>query len=223
MIFQRGQTIVRRHRYPDGRISSVLSGRVVSDDEHGLALWVDAGSQTLHRVDAAGQPTRRLSLLTALRMTTVFAPGAWQPFRTLMLMPPGAAHSIWWSWGPDGAFEGWYVNLERPAVRWAGGVDVCDQELDLLVFPDRTWVWKDEAEFAEYTGHPAFWDEAEGAAVRAEGERILALARAGAAPFDGRLLDFRPDPAWGPTLVPHWWDLPPESTSWSPDYFRTTG
>lgn len=82
MTFPRGQTIIRRHRLPDGRISSVLSGRVVSDDEHGLALWVDAGSQTLRRVDAAGQPTRQLSLLTALRMTTLFAPHTWQPFRT---------------------------------------------------------------------------------------------------------------------------------------------
>jgi hypothetical protein len=220
MIFERGQTIVRRNLYPDGRVGSVLCGRVVSDDEQGLALWIEAGSQVMRRVDGTGQPTRQLSLLKALRMTTMLSPGTWQPFRTLMLMPPGAAHCVWWSWRPDGKFEGWYVNLERPVTRWAGGVDVYDQELDLLVYPDGRWSWKDEDAFAEYTGHPAFWDEAEAAEVREEGERLLALARAGAAPFDGRWIDFQPDPAWGLTSMPHWWELPADTTHWSPEYFR---
>src|SRR5215468_6725456 len=112
MTFERGQRIVRRHRYPDGRLGSVLSGRVVADDEDGLAMWVEAGSQTLRRVDGTGEPTRRLSLFTELRMTTLLSLSTWQPFRTLMLMPPGAAHSIWWSWHPNGDFASWYVNLE---------------------------------------------------------------------------------------------------------------
>ena len=220
MTFERGQTIVRRHLYPDGRVGSVLCGRVVSDDERGLALWIEAGSQAMRRADAAGQPTRKLSLLTSLRMTTMLSLDTWQPFRTLMVMPPGAAHSVWWSWRPDGDFDGWYVNLERPVTRWAGGVDVYDQELDLLVYPDGRWSWKDEDAFAEYTGEPAFWDEAEAAEVRAEGERLLALARAGAAPFDGRWMDFQPDPAWRPTLMPHWWELPADATCWGPEYFQ---
>src|SRR5262245_54994673 len=195
MSFERGQTIVRRHLYPDGRVGSVLCGRVVSDDEEGLALWVEAGSQTMRRVDGAGRSTRNLSLLISLRMTTLLSLSTWRPFRTLMLMPPGAAHSVWWTWRPDGDFEHWYVNLERPVNRWAGGVDVHDQELDLIVYPDGRWSWKDEDAFAEYTGEPAFWDEREAAVVRAEAERLLALARARTAPFDGRWIDFQPDPA----------------------------
>ncbi|SNT53717.1 hypothetical protein SAMN05421812_108294 [Asanoa hainanensis] len=220
MIFEPGRTIVRRNLYPDGRIGSVLCGRVVSDDERGLAMWVDAGSQKLGRVDGAGRPTRPLSLLTSLRMTTTLRLTTWEPIRTLMVMPPGAAHSVWWSWLPGQGFDGWYVNLERPVTRWAGGVDVYDQELDLLVRPDGRWSWKDEDAFAEYTGHPAFWDEAEAADVRAEGERLLALARTRAAPFDGRWLDFHPDPTWQPTRMPHWWELPADSTCWGPEYFR---
>jgi len=223
MTFERGQTIVRRHLYPDGRVGSVLCGRVVSDDEHGLALWVEAGSQAMRRVDTAGEPTRALSLLTSLRMTTLLSLSTWQPFRTLMVMPPGAAHSVWWSWRPEGRFEGWYVNLERPVIRWAGGVDVYDQELDLLIYPDGRWSWKDEDAFAEYTGEPAFLDELEAAAVRAEGDRLLALACAGAAPFDGRWMDFQPDPAWRPTLMPHWWELPANASCWGPEYFQPGG
>ncbi|MGY0006065.1 hypothetical protein [Micromonospora sp. I033] len=123
MIFERGQTIVRRHLYPDGRVGSVLCGRVVSDDERGLALWIEAGSQAMRRVDGAGQPTRRLSLLEA-------------------------------------------------------------------------------------------------AEVRAEGERLLTLARAGAAPFDGQWMDFQPDPAWRPTMMPHWWELPADASCWGPECFQ---
>ena len=149
-------------------------------------------------------------------MTTLLSLTTWQPFRTLMVMPRGAAHSVWWSWRPDGDFEGWYVNLERLVNRWAGGVDVYDQELDLLLYPDGRWSWKDEDAFAEYTGDPAFWDEAEAAQVRAEGERLLALARSGAAPFDSQWTDFQPDPAWRPTLMPHWWELPADATCWGP-------
>ncbi|MEV4535008.1 DUF402 domain-containing protein [Asanoa sp. NPDC049518] len=220
MIFDRGQTIIRRNLLPDGRIGSVLCGRVVSDDERGLAMWVEAGSQTLRRVDAAGRPTRHLSLLTSLRITTTLSLSTWEPFRTLMLMPRGVAHSIWWSWLPGEGFNAWYVNLERPVIRWAGGVDVYDQELDLLVYPDGHWSWKDEEAFAAYTGHPAFWDEAEAAAVRAEGERLLSLARTGAAPFDGQWLDFQPDPTWQPTRMPHWYDVPATATCWDLEYFQ---
>jgi Protein of unknown function (DUF402) len=175
MVLDAGQTIIRRHLYPDCRVGSVLCGRVVSDDERGLALWIEAGSQAMRRVDIAGQPTRSLSLLTSLRMTTLLSLTTWQPFRTLMVMPRGAAHSVRWSWRPEGDFDGWYVNLERPIIRWPGGVDVDDQELDLLVYPDGRWSWKDEDAFADYTGHPAFWDEAGAAQVRTEGERLLAL------------------------------------------------
>jgi hypothetical protein len=67
-------------------------------------------------------------------------------------------------------------------MRWAGGVDVYDQELDLLIYPDGRWSWKDEDAFAEYTGEPAFWDELEAARVRAEGEPAACPRRRRAAP-----------------------------------------
>ncbi|WP_231930000.1 DUF402 domain-containing protein [Micromonospora coriariae] len=137
-------------------------------------------------------------------MPTLLQPGFWQPYRTLMVMPPGAAHSIWWSWGANGAFAGWYINLEAPVDRWAGGVDVQDHALDVLVAPDRSWVWKDEDEFAAQTGDPLFWDLDDAAQIRAEGERLIACAERGEFPFDGTWCDFQPDPA----SLPYWWDTP---------------
>jgi hypothetical protein len=77
------------------------------------------------------------------------------------------------------------------------------------VSPDRTWRWKDEDEHLERVGHPAYWTAAEAEQIRAEGERVAADIEAGAFPFDGAWLDFRPDPARPTrTLPPTGWDRP---------------
>ena len=69
--------------------------------------------------------------------------------------------------------------------------------------------WKDEDELAERLEHPEhYWVDDE-AAVWAEGRRMIALAEAGAYPFDGTWVDFRPDPTWlMPDALPAGWDRP---------------
>jgi hypothetical protein len=208
MRYETGQTIVRRATHPDGRIAAAQCGRVVADDERGLLLWLGLGSANIRRTALDGTPTRSLSLRAELAMPTLLALGAPRTRPTLLLIPLGAAHSIWWSWSADGDFAGWYVNLETRARRWAGGVDVRDQTLDVRVSPERVWSWKDEDDFAEQTGDPLFWDADEAAAIRAEGERVIALAEHGTFPFDGTWRDFTPDPEWPPTALPPWWDVP---------------
>jgi hypothetical protein len=131
----------------------------------------------------------------------------------LMLHPVDAAHSVWLGFNRDGSFREWYVNLEEPVVRWqdgaVSGVDTVDQDLDVIVAPDRRWRWKDEDEFADHLGVPeAYWVD-DPQAVWAEGRRVVARAEAGRFPFDGTLTDFRPDPAWTiPTEFPAGWDRP---------------
>ena len=115
---------------------------------------------------------------------------------------------VWWFFDEAYAFLGWYVNLEAPARRWPLGIDVHDQALDIWVEPDRTWVWKDEDEFAERTGHPDHWTAEEALAVRAEAEKAVADIEAGVFPYDGTHTAFRPDPAWEPTRLPPMWDRP---------------
>jgi hypothetical protein len=119
-------------------------------------------------------------------------------------------YSVWFFFTPDGGFANWYVNLERPAVRWddgdVAGIDTVDYDLDLVIEPDRSWRWKDEQEFVDHLAVPdVYWVDDE-AAVRAAGERVVKLVEAGEFPFDGTGCDFRPDPAWPvlPTLPPGW-------------------
>jgi hypothetical protein len=76
-----------------------------------------------------------------------------------------------WRFFRQGEFAGWYVNLETPARRHADGVDTTDLVLDVVVAPDRTWVWKDEDEMAERIGWPHYFDQDGADRIRAEGER----------------------------------------------------
>ncbi|MGN9889795.1 DUF402 domain-containing protein [Micromonospora sp. L31] len=99
----------------------------------------------------------------------------------------------------QGAFHGWYVNLETPYHRHPDGVDVTDLVLDIVVTPDRQWEWKDVDESDGRIGHLLYFDRATAAAVRAEGERLTKLIAAGDSPFDGTYTDFHPDQRW-PTL-----------------------
>lgn len=202
MGFRHGQTIVRRFLHPDRRLAAVGAVQVVADDGHGLLLFSDLGSQAMVRTDLSGTRTRSLPLATELAMTTMLSPLRRTNQRSLLLMPPGASHSVTWDWLPDGTFKGWYVNLETPPRRWPGGVDVHDQVLDVVVAPDRSWAWKDEADLG-------FLDAEAAARARAEGEKVIAQVTEGAFPFDGTHAGFQAPSDWAPSELPPWWDAVP--------------
>ncbi|MEU6076937.1 DUF402 domain-containing protein [Micromonospora sp. NPDC047074] len=209
MRFEPGEIITRR--YLRGPWCTWLQPmRVVADDEHGLLLWHPAGSDFARLVDADGRTQHDVTVdqMRAPRLTVL----TWQAYDVLVLMPPGAAHSVWWFFRDD-AFAGWYVNLEEPCVRRPGGVDTNDLVLDVVVTPQRQWEWKDLDEFEGRVGNPLYFDSATAAAVRAEGERLVGLVEAGSHPFDGTHTDFRPDPHWPPLRLPALLDEPPGPTA----------
>ncbi len=136
----------------------------------------------------------------------------WQGPGVLKFMPVGEAHSVWWFRDDHGNFTNWYVNLEDPAIRWddgtVAGVDMVDQDLDIVVAPDRTWRWKDEDEFAERLAFPDHYWVPDSDSVWAEGKRVVERIEAGEFPFDGTWTDFRPDPSWEPGAPLPGWDRP---------------
>jgi hypothetical protein len=214
MSFQVGHTILRRDIHHDGRITAAAAVRVIADDANGVLTWTAKGSQVMWRTTLSGERVRKFSVDELSVLPTMLSPHQWVGTNVLFLTPPGVSHTIGWFFDADGVFFGWYVNLESPSRIWSGGIDMTDLALDIWVKPDRSWTWKDEDEFAERTGHPDYWSVEEGAAVRAEGERAIALIEAGAYPFDGTLTDFKPDSEWEPTVLPPLWDhhvadLPP--------------
>lgn len=210
---QPGRLILHRN-VRRGRIGWVRPGRVVSDDERGLAIWIDRGSPVAGEVTADGRGMRTMPFAEWITNPHRLQVSTWQGPPLLKFLPTGAAHSVWWFRDDRGRFAHWYVNLEEPGVRWddgaMAGVDVIDQDLDVVVAPDRSWCWKDEEEFVERLAFPEQYWVRDADAVRAEGERVIRIAESGAFPFDGTWCDFVPDAGWEPpATMPAGWRRPP--------------
>jgi hypothetical protein len=217
VAFAPGQVIVHRNTR-HSRIAFARPVRVVSDDERGLLLWMARGTPAVNEVVLDGRGTRAMPFSEWITHRYRLSVGAWQGPGILLFFPPGADHSVWWFWNDDWQFECWYVNLEERALRWrdrgVAGVDVVDQDLDVVVAPDRTWEWKDEDEFTERLAFPDHYWVADEQAVRAEGHRVIKKIEAGEFPFDGTWTDFRPDPSWTvPDSLPDGWNRPPATRS----------
>jgi hypothetical protein len=212
MTFVPGQVIVYRNTHRS-RVAVVRPVRVVFDDERGLLVWLARGTEGHQEVTLDGRGTRSMPFSEWITQEYVLRLGSWQGPGILMFFPPQADHSVWWFWDDDWQFECWYVNLEKHMVRWddgaVAGVDIVDQDLDVVVAPDRGWEWKDEDEFAERLALPDHYWVPDEAAVWAEGRRVIKTAEAGDFPFDGTWVDFRPEPSWvQPPLLPDGWDRP---------------
>lgn len=212
MDFSRGRVILHRN-VRRGRIGWVRPARVVSDDARGLLLWIARGTSVASEVTVDGRGMRALPFSEWVTLSYRLDVAAWNGPPLLKFLPSGADHSVWFFRDAADRFANWYVNLEEHGVRWddgeVAGVDVVDQDLDVLVWPDHTWKWKDEEEFAERLAIPEHYWVADAAAVRAEGERVIKLAEAAQFPFDGTWCDFAPDPGWTPPALPTGWDRPP--------------
>lgn len=204
MIFEPGRLVLRRY-VRAGAYSFVKPMVVAGDDAAGLVLWMPAGTEVAGLRDEAERDLHAVPLDEMVEPRLVRK--SWGDKDVLILMPPGAAYSVWWFFA-EGEFAGWYVNLETPHVRHDEGVDATDLVLDVVVAPDRSWAWKDEDEMAARIGRPHYFDRRGADEIRAEGERVIELVEAAAYPFDGTYLDFRPDPAWPVPTLPAGWDRP---------------
>ena len=212
MRFAPGRLVLHRDTH-HGRIAFVHPARVISDDERGLLLWLARGSVIAVERAADGRGPRDMPFAEWGVTTPTPRLSTWQGPGVLRFFPAGADHSVWFFRTEDGAFKNYYVNLEESAVRWddgaAAGIDVIDQDLDIVAAPDLSWEWKDEDEFAERLAHPELYWVPDEAAVWAEGRRVIKLIESGDFPFDGTWTDFRPEESWPvPTALPPGWDRP---------------
>ncbi|HEY0002486.1 MAG TPA: DUF402 domain-containing protein [Actinoplanes sp.] len=208
--FGPGQTVYLRH-WQRHQLGLVFGMQVVEHRPDGLLLWAPTGTRGWHFNMPDGRTMARTPLpewSTVRRVPVAHT----IDHGVLAWHPAGADYSIRWFFRPDGAFSGWYGNLEAPAVAWhdaeLAGIDTVDWDLDVVIRPDRTWQWKDEDEFVARLAMPdAYWVDDE-ERVRRAGKDVIELVEAGAFPFDGTWRDFRPDAAWPqiPAELPAGWD-----------------
>ena len=189
MRWELGEVVVWRETWR-GHTYFVWPVRVVRDDERELAVYVGEGTP-FHFPEGAWPFDGEHPWLARDR---------WVGHGVLVTHRPGDAHAIWHFWdGDERRFAGWYVNMQDPFRRDGTAFDTQDHELDLWIEPDGSWQWKDEERMADWVRQGRFsLDEV--AAIRAEGERVLA-----AWPFPTGWEEWAPDPSWPVPDLPADW------------------
>jgi hypothetical protein len=125
----------------------------------------------------------------------------WEQSHVLRFMAEGDEHTVELFWDESWSFKGWYVNLQAPLVVTGDRFDTTDWALDVTVEPDGTWAWKDEDDFA-CAQELGVVDDTQAAAIRAEGERVIA-----AEPWPTGWEEWRPPADWGPLGLPRDWHV----------------
>ncbi len=192
-----GETIPVRHVWRE-RVWFAHPAIVVEDTPDRLALYEPAGA------------VRRWSHFH-------FGTGHIEPPRpqrrhstdALIILEPGAAHavSLFWREG-GGPFLCWYVDLQAPFRRAGGGIVTWDQQLDIVVTPDRLWSWKDEDHLAASV-ELGWISPGEAAEIRREGEAVVHRIEACAPPFDGSWNGWKAKPEWRLPALPDDWETAP--------------
>jgi len=130
----------------------------------------------------------------------------WRGHGVLMLQRPGESFAVWHFWeDPDRAFSRWYVNFQEPFRRTAIGYDTQDLELDLVIYPDRSWRLKD-ADLVDQRVREGRFSAAVADSIRADAARMLGELDAGRCFWDDRWASWRPDPGWAPRALPDGWE-----------------
>jgi uncharacterized protein len=188
-----GEPVLLRSVYR-GRVRWAFSHRLAADEDGRLALYLAPGT---HGVWMGRDPDGRY--LERWAHGDDPHPHVWHTHHILWLVRPGEMHMLGLLWDESWQFRAWYVNLQAPLAATPLGFDTADWALDVVVVPDGSWSWKDEDDFAEAQALGIVDPEA-AAAIRAEGERVIA-----ARPWPTGWEEWRPDPVWEPPPLPAGW------------------
>ena len=190
-----GDPVLLRSVY-GGRVRWAFPHTFVANEGGRLALYIAPGT---HGVWMGRDPDGRY--LERWARGDDPHPHVWNTHHVLWLVRPrGESHMLGLLWDESWRFQCWYVNLQTPLRKNGLGFDYTDLALDVVVAPDGTWAWKDEDDFVE-AQRLGIVDRAAAAAVRAEGERVVAER-----PWPTGWEEWRPDPSWPPPRLPAGWD-----------------
>lgn len=177
---------------------------VIEDSSRLLAVWMASGTACVKPQLADGTPVHLEPLATRYTKPRTTVRSRWYGTGVVKLARPGQPWSVWLFWERGWRFKNWYVNLEEPLTRWSGGVDSEDHFLDLEVYPDRSWRWRDEDEFRE-AQRVGLISPGQAERVKSAGQEALAVVQAWGAPFDEGWERWRPDPSWPVPELPDDW------------------
>ena len=201
-----GDEIVLRYRR-NQPVDVIFPVRVIEDASERVSLFLSEGAIFKGQATKDGHPLgREIPFLERERLMQGVCDKTWTGNHSLMVQQPEESYAVWLFWNAfDWSFAGYYVNLQAPLVRTTVGFDTADHLLDIVVAPDLTWEWKDEDEFAEARAAGILSPDVCEAAIAAS-ERAIVDITTKHWPFDGSLIDWRPDPNWPIPLLPNNWN-----------------
>ncbi|MET0324223.1 MAG: DUF402 domain-containing protein [Ilumatobacteraceae bacterium] len=133
----------------------------------------------------------------------------WEGHGCLMVQRRDEMFAVWHYWrGLDRQFLCWYINFQAPFHRTAIGYDTQDFELDMVVFPDGRWVFKDRDVLADRVSEGQLSQPLVDEVVHL-GDEIARELDAGQLRWDQRWADWRPPPAWRDADLPADWNRTP--------------
>ena len=184
-----------------GKLAWAMPCVVVQDTDERIALYWRTGT---HWKNVENHATLQEMLSSETPKLFDFI---WDKTDVLMLVSPGESHSVWLMWEQGHVkLNCWYINLETPFRRTPVGIDVMDQELDIIISPNRsTWRWKDEKAFEALVDGGVFSIE-EARAICTEGERVIQRALANESPFCDGWEKWLPPKEWTIPELPQGWD-----------------
>lgn len=186
---------------------------VVRDTPELLAVWLAPETDCIRPQLSDGTPVHCEPLATRYTKPRDAVQTRWSGAGVLKLARPGEPWSVWLFWEPEWRFKSWYVNLEEPLRRWAGGVDSEDYFLDISVYPDRSWRWRDEDEFAQ-AQLAGLIDAERARQVRSAGRAAARQIGAWSSPFSDDWESWRPDPGWRRPELPSDWNRPADASTY---------
>jgi hypothetical protein len=190
---QAGEIVLKRSIY-GGSVRWTFPHRVVGEWNGRTALYCAPGNQ--------GKWIRRGDGFRTRWMTGESpCDTEWARTHVLRFEGEGTRHSVEIFWSIDWQHLGWYLNLQAPTTFKGRFVDTTDEALDVVVWPDGRWEWKDEDHLVEAV-ELGVWTQNEADEIRSEGERAIA-----AQPWPTGWEDWRPPASWGPLGLPRDWHV----------------
>lgn len=196
--FSAGQIVQLRGYDQIGETCLLVPVRVVEDSPRRTVLY------TAEATPIRGRPNlmeRILNPDTPVDMS----PRKWQDTDFISITYPGDMYSIWAMWKiPELRFQCRYVNIEIPQKRTAVGFETRDLELDVVIRPDLTWYWKDEADYERLTELGYFSPELSND-IRQAGLGAITRLESREEQFNEPWPDWIPDPSWMVPEFPEEW------------------
>jgi hypothetical protein len=204
-LWNPGDTVVWRGVYRD-RVWHATPTTVVRDTGQELVLSLLPATQCMAEEDYAQNRKNGKRRWDFQGEDWRLERFTWHTNRLLFLLEPETFYSPILFWNQEtNRFLCYYVNFQLPFTRSLSAINTLDLDLDLVIYPDFSYTWKDIDDYEKGIEAgvilPEWADK-----IEAAKPEILGRLENREYPFDGSWLDWQPDLHLPLPTLPENWD-----------------